>query len=139
MIARIDVTIDCRDLAKVAGFWTALLGYDRCQVLDDRYWAATHPHAAGPRLVFQLVPDPAPDHKSMIHKSAIHKSTIHKSTIHKSTIHIDVHVDDVEQAVQRAITLGGTRVDAEPIVEAGSSWVRCLDPEGNVLCLVQPA
>lgn len=124
MIARIDVTIDCRDLAKVAGFWTALLGYDRCQVLDDRYWAATHPHAAGPRLVFQLVPDPAPDHKS---------------TIHKSTIHIDVHVDDVEQAVQRAITLGGTRVDAEPIVEAGSSWVRCLDPEGNVLCLVQPA
>jgi predicted enzyme related to lactoylglutathione lyase len=119
MIARIDVTIDCRDLAKVAGFWTALLGYDRCQVLDARYWAATHPHAAGPRLVFQLVPDPAPDHKS--------------------TIHIDVHVDDVEQAVQRAITLGGTRVDAEPIVEAGSSWVRCLDPEGNVLCLVQPA
>ena len=119
MIARIDVTIDCRDVAKVAGFWTELLGYDRGEAMDDRYWAATHPSDAGPRLVFQVVSDPA--------------------SHHKSAIHIDVHVEDVEEAVQRVITLGGSRLDAQPIVEAGSSWVRCTDPEGNVLCLVQPA
>ncbi|MGA0208592.1 MAG: VOC family protein [Candidatus Nanopelagicales bacterium] len=119
MIVRIDVTIDCRDVAKVAGFWTELLGYDQCEVLDAHYWAANHPSNAGPRLVFQVVPDPAQHHKS--------------------TVHIDVHVDDVEQAVNRALALGGSRIDAEPIVEAGSSWVRCTDPEGNVLCLVQPA
>jgi predicted enzyme related to lactoylglutathione lyase len=46
-------------------------------------------------------------------------------------------VDNVEEVVERVIKLGGSRIDADPITEAGSTWVRCSDPEGNVLCVVQ--
>ena len=117
MIQQVDVAIDCRDLASMSSFWTGLLGYDRPEPMDDRYWAATHPLGAGPRLVFQAVDD-AP-------------------TGSKSPFHIDVHVDNVEEAVARVVALGGSRIDADPITEAGSTWVRCSDPEGNVLCVVQ--
>lgn len=119
MINRIDVAIDCRDLARMSQFWTALLGYDHSEPMDDRYWAATHPSGAGPRLVFQAVDD-APSGS-------------------KSPIHIDVHVNDIEDALATVIASGGSRMDSAPIVEAGSAWLRCLDPEGNVLCLVQGA
>jgi predicted enzyme related to lactoylglutathione lyase len=117
MIKQIDVAIDCRDLATMSSFWTSLLGYDRPGPMDDRYWAATHPLGVGPRLVFQAVDDVA--------------------SSSKSPFHIDVHVDDVDEAVERVMELGGSRIDAEPITEAGSTWVRCSDPEGNVLCVVQ--
>jgi predicted enzyme related to lactoylglutathione lyase len=124
MINRIDVAIDCRDLTRMVQFWTALLGYDHVgydhgEPMDDRYWAATHPHGAGPRLVFQTVND-APSGS-------------------KSPIHIDLHVNDIDEAAATVIEWGGSRLDAAPIVEAGSAWLRCLDPEGNVLCLVQVA
>lgn len=116
MIIQVEVAIDCRDLSTMTAFWTTLLGYDRPEPMDSTYWAATHPQRRGPRLVFQAVNDAS---------SGI-----------KSPFHLDVHVDDVEATVQRVVELGGSRVDLEPIVEAGSTWVRCLDPEGNVLCVV---
>lgn len=117
MIQRVDVAIDCRDLVQMSKFWTSLLDYAQSEPLDDRYWAAEHPSGAGPRLVFQAVDDvPLPN---------------------KAPFHMDVHVQDVEAVVGKLIALGGSRVDLEPISEAGSMWVRCLDPEGNVLCIVQ--
>lgn len=110
------MAIDCRDLPSMATFWTSLLGYDRPEPMDDTYWAATHPQQRGPRLVFQAVDDLPSEAKS--------------------PVHIDVHVDDLETVVRRVVELGGSRVDAEPVTEAGSTWIRCLDPEGNVLCVV---
>lgn len=117
MIQQIDVAIDCRDLATMSNFWTSLLGYHRPEPMDERYWAATHPRGVGPRLIFQAVDD-VPSGS-------------------KSPFHIDVHDDDVDAVVERVIALGGSRIDAERITEAGSTWVRCSDPEGNVLCVVQ--
>jgi predicted enzyme related to lactoylglutathione lyase len=117
MIRHVEAAIDCRDLATMSTFWTALLGYDRPEPMDDRYRAATHPLGAGPRLVFQAIDDGA--------------------SSSKSPFHIDVHVDNVEEEVERVMELGGSRIDADPITEAGSTWVRCSDPEGNVLCVVQ--
>ena len=117
MIKQMDVAIDCRDLATMSSFWTSLLGYARSEPMDDRYWAATHPLGTGPRIVFQAVEGvPAAG---------------------KSPVHFDVHVADIDEAVERVVELGGSRIDADPITEAGSTWVRCSDPEGNVLCVVQ--
>jgi catechol 2,3-dioxygenase-like lactoylglutathione lyase family enzyme len=115
MIQRIDVAIDCRDLATMSKFWTVLLGYREPAAMDHTYLSADHPSGRGPRLVFQQVSDVANA---------------------KSTFHLDIHVDEPEQFVHRVIELGGARVDEEFLQEAGSSWVRCLDPEGNVLCIV---
>ena len=117
MIQQIDVAIDCRDMETMSSFWTSLLEYDQSEPMDDRYWAATHPRGLGPRLVFQAVDD--------------------RSSGSKTPFHFDVHVDDIDEVAQRVVQLGGSRIDVEPITEAGSTWVRCVDPEGNVLCVVR--
>ena len=117
MIQQIDVAIDCRDMEGMSNFWTSLLEYDRSEPMDDRYWAATHPRGLGPRLVFQAVDDAPPGGKT--------------------PFHLDVHVDDIDEFARRVVHLGGSRIDAEPITEASSTWVRCVDPEGNVLCVVR--
>ena len=117
MIQRIDVAIDCRDIETMSNFWTSLLEYDRSEPMDDRYWTATHPLGLGPRLVFQAVDE--------------------LSSGGKTPLHFDVHVPDIDEAAQRVVELGGSRIDAEPITEAGSTWVRCADIEDNVLCLVK--
>ena len=97
-------------------FWTRLLDYDDAQPMDDVYWAAVDPKASGPRLVFQRVDDPP---------------------VEKSPIHLDLHVDDLEAAAATVTAIGGTRIDQTPITEAGSTWIRFEDPEGNVFCLVR--
>lgn len=113
---RVEVAIDCRDLDVVGGFWTRLLGYRAPKRMDDIYLAAEDPGGVGPRLVFQRVND---------------------EPVVKSPIHLDVHVDDPESWRARVLELGGTVLDAELIIEAGSQWLRCADPEGNVFCLVR--
>jgi predicted enzyme related to lactoylglutathione lyase len=115
MIQRVDIAIDCRDLSVMSKFWTVLLGYGEPTVMDDTYLAAEDLVGRGPRLVFQQVSDDASG---------------------KSTFHLDIHVDEPEQLVDRVIELGGSRIDDDFLHEAGSSWLRCVDPEGNVLCIV---
>jgi predicted enzyme related to lactoylglutathione lyase len=55
----------------------------------------------------------------------------------KPRIHIDVHEFDIETAAARAVELGATRIDDEPVTEVGAAWIRLEDPEGNVFCIVQ--
>jgi predicted enzyme related to lactoylglutathione lyase len=50
-------------------------------------------------------------------------------------MHLDVHVPDVGAEVRRLEGLGAERVDADPIEEAGTIWVRMRDPEGNEFCV----
>ena len=51
MTGRLEITIDCRDLAVMSHFWTKLLEYDDAEPMDDIYWAAVDPKGNGPRLV----------------------------------------------------------------------------------------
>ncbi len=115
MIQRVDVAIDCRDLAMMSKFWTVLLGYREPAAMDHTYLTADDPSGRGPRLVFQQVD---------------------RANQTKSAFHLDIHVDEPEEVVKRVLLLGGSRIDDEFLEEAGSSWVRCLDPEGNVFCVV---
>jgi predicted enzyme related to lactoylglutathione lyase len=53
----------------------------------------------------------------------------------KNRIHLDLVVDDIEAESVRFISLGATRVSAEPLCEDGGCWIVMLDPEGNEICL----
>jgi predicted enzyme related to lactoylglutathione lyase len=117
----IEITIDVNDPAKMIAFWSAVLGYEledegRFDAPDRTYWSLINPDGRDPRLVIQRVPE---------------------GVTAKPRIHIDVHESDIEAAAARAVKLGATRLDATPVVEVGTSWIRLTDPEGNVFCIVQ--
>ena len=118
----VELTLDVNDPALMIGFWSQVLGYvaedeERFDAAEDRtYWSLVDPANRGPRLVIQRVPEPVTA---------------------KPRLHIDVHVPDIEASADVAVALGARRIDAEPIVEVGTAWVRLEDPEGNVFCFVR--
>jgi len=146
MAVNYQVTIDCADPDRLTRFWAAALGY---QVQGppagfdgwDAYWRSVgvpeeelgggddrlvDPTGAGPRIWFQVVPEPK---------------------VVKNRIHLDLQVGggrDVPLAVRKE------RVDAEAdrLVPAGATRLRVLeqegldhyavsmhDPEGNEFCI----
>lgn len=116
MQPRVEIAVDCRDVHHVARFWTQLLGYAEPTPMDEVYVAAEDPSGNRPRLVFQRVAD---------------------SPVSKSPVHLDLHVDNPVEWSETVVELGGKVLDDALIEEAGSTWLRCQDPEGNVFCLVR--
>jgi predicted enzyme related to lactoylglutathione lyase len=117
----IEIALDVNDAPGMIAFWSAVLGYDvedegRFDAPNRIYWSLVDPAGRGPRLVIQRVPEPVTA---------------------KPRIHIDVHEPDIEAAAARAVELGATRLDATPVAEVGTGWIRLEDPEGNVFCIVQ--
>lgn len=117
----VELTLDVNDPERMITFWSQLLEYTleddvRFAEPDRIYWSLVDPTGRGPRLVIQRVPEPVTS---------------------KPRLHLDVHVPDIEAAAMRAVTLGAERVDAKPVVEVGTAWIRLNDPEGNVFCLVR--
>ena len=137
----IQIVVDAADPHAQARFWSAALHYeledhhDQVQQLlaagaittDDTIEiegrsafaiaaACRHPHGAGPRLLFQQVPEP---------KTA------------KDRIHLDLHHlqgDELREAeVARLIALGATKLwDGQ---QGPQRWVTLADPEGNEFCV----
>lgn len=136
---KIQVAFDCADPHALVRFWAVLLGYEIEQdpafvqrMLDLGYatagdttvvdgvltWrtavACSDPAGAGPRLLFQLVPE--------------------DKTV-KNRVHLDLHTAEGERdaLVARALELGGTKLwDGR---QGPMSWVTLADPEGNELCI----
>lgn len=116
----LEIALDVNDPERMITFWSQLLEYTleddvRFTESDRVYWSLVDPTGRGPRLVIQRVPEPVTS---------------------KPRLHLDVHVPDIEAAATRAVTLGAERVDAKPVVEVGTAWIRLNDPEGNVFCFV---
>ena len=110
-----NVTIDCRDPNAVAAFYAALL--DRPVIWEAGVWVVVGRTVANePHLVFQRVSDPTPG---------------------KPKMHVDVHTDDLDAAIARAVELGATRGDE--VSEHGMTWHVMRDVEGNPFCLSQRA
>ena len=110
-----NITVDCDDVARTAGFWSAAL--DR-EIGGDPspYFASLVPAAPGePTWLFLKVPEP---------KTA------------KNRFHVDLTAPDRDAEVARLVELGATRV--REVSEYGMSWVVMADPEGNEFC-VAPA
>ncbi len=117
----VELTLDVNDPERMITFWSRVLGYvvedeGRFDAPDRVYWSLVDPAGRGPRLVIQRVPEPVTA---------------------KTRVHIDVHVPDIESAAEAAVALGASRVDAEPIAEVGTAWIRLTDPEGNIFCIVR--
>ena len=109
----VQLVLDVSDADRAAAFWAAALGYVPFGRWEQ-YRSLVDPDGAGPKLILQQVADA---------KSG------------KNRMHLDVHVPDVEAEVTRLTGLGATRLDAEPIAEAGTLWVRMQDPDGNEFCV----
>ncbi|MDG4823895.1 VOC family protein [Asanoa sp. WMMD1127] len=105
------IVFDSADPAKLAAFYAELTGWPATHQDDD-----FHVFGEGPiKLGFQRVADyrgpswPAPG----------------------THVHLDLSVDNLGQAVDRAIAAGATRPDRQP----GDTWVVLTDPEGHPFCL----
>jgi hypothetical protein len=139
----VQVVIDCADPTSLAPFWAAALGYVVEPPPDafpsweaflhesgvpESEWnalsAVVDPQHAGPRILFQRVPEP--------------------KTV-KNRVHLDVNAGGppgtadeerrrrVTGTVERLETLGATVY--REFEERGEHWVVMRDPEGNEFCV----
>lgn len=107
------VTFDCVDPQRVATFWSALLGREPGPS-EDGWVYLGHRGDPEPRLVFQPVREPK---------------------VGKVRIHLDVTVEDLDEAIDLANTLGGRSTGERHDYDEGAVVVM-VDPEGNEFCLV---
>jgi hypothetical protein len=111
-----QIVIDAADAAGIAGFWSQLL--DR-PLADgaNQYFAVLPPAPDGsvPALMFLAVPEPRTG---------------------KNRLHLDLVSSDQPVEVERAVSLGATRIgDFE---EYGTRWTTLADPDGNVFDIGLP-
>ncbi|WP_245988676.1 VOC family protein [Flexivirga caeni] len=115
--AHIDsLTIDCADPERLAGFWCALLGYERKRNFTASYRIGPSEDDHGPTLV--LTPQD-PGRKTG-----------------KNRLHLDLRPQDRDAFVARALCLGASRVAWAAEIE---KWTVLADPEGNEFCVLQSA
>jgi predicted enzyme related to lactoylglutathione lyase len=111
------ITIDCRDPARLASFWSALL--DRpvtAEHGDDPGWATVGSRFDDlPRLTFQRVPEPKTG---------------------KVRIHLDIQVGDIDTAREQVEGLGGRWSGERHDYDQGVVLLMH-DPEGHEFCLVR--
>jgi predicted enzyme related to lactoylglutathione lyase len=106
------ITIDCTDPELLAAFWGPLLGVE-VRGRWHEFVGLTPPAPGHPRLLFQTVAGPRPEHR---------------------TTHVDLHVENLEAVTARVLELGGRVVEDQ--VHEETRWRICADPEGNPFCLV---
>ena len=108
---RLEFTLDCSDLDRMARFWTAAAELAVEGVITGRYVALT---GHGTTLTLQHVGEPK---------------------VVKNRMHLDLLVDDLEQEVERLEALGATRLSKSARQQFGQRWYVLADPEGNEFCV----
>lgn len=112
------VTLDCAEVAPLADFWSALLGFDVVAKTDDYAMLRGAEGAAlGLGRVDDYQPPAWPNERG------------------SKQFHFDLAVPDVEAAVTEAVDLGATLVDPQP----GETWRVLTDPAGHPFCLTNAA
>jgi predicted enzyme related to lactoylglutathione lyase len=107
------MTLDCRDSARLARFWSAALGW-RLDA-DEEWGAVLEPPDGGlPGLYLQPVPEPKAG---------------------KNRLHLDLWVDDLEAERERLLELGA-REQSRSHSEDGRPFSIMGDPEDNEFCVV---
>ena len=110
-VRSLELCIDVVDVAPVATFWCALLGYRTDDDLDGR-WVHLQPPAGLPVLNLQRVPEA----KAL-----------------KNRLHLDVFVDDPLDWIAHAESLGATSVRC---TISDDDWFCVMaDPAGNEFCI----
>ena len=109
MIGRVSfVTIDANDPERLAAFWGAVLGVE-VEERSDRGRFVFLERASGTLLCFQRVPEP--------------------KTV-KNRVHLDVRIEDLEEATERIVALGGAWDGFDRALDE-ARWRTLRDPEGN--------
>jgi catechol 2,3-dioxygenase-like lactoylglutathione lyase family enzyme len=143
MAREVQVTVDCADPAKLAGFWAEVLGYrfdepppgfaswdealEAWGVPPERRNSASavhDPDGAGPRLFFQQVPEG---------KSA--KNRVHLDVRAAPGLQAEERMAALEAECERLVALGAERVTRVEPGAASAGHVVMRDPEGNEFCL----
>jgi catechol 2,3-dioxygenase-like lactoylglutathione lyase family enzyme len=123
MTARVhNITFDCADPYKLAGFWSQVTGFQEDPEDPNRpedQEAALIGPEGHPNLLFIRVPE--------------------AKTV-KNRVHLDLMPTDRtrEEEVTRLLGLGATLV-ADHRRSDGSGWAVLADPEGNELCVERSA
>ena len=142
MATKVHISFDASDPPALARFWALALGYveeppppgfDTWEAFAEshgmgpeaveRYGAVIDPDGAGPRLLFQMVPEG---------KAA--KNRVHLDVVAPGASEGQDHEADIEAHAERLVQAGATRIARHE--EFGKAWVVLQDPEGNEFCLV---
>jgi predicted enzyme related to lactoylglutathione lyase len=109
VIGRVSfLTIDATDPDRLAGFWGEILGTSVDEMSDEGRFVFLN-EANGHIISFQRVPEP---------KSA------------KNRVHLDIRVEDLEEATNAILELGGSWEGVELTLD-DARWRTLKDPEGN--------
>ena len=105
-----QVVIDSLRADDIAGFWSGLLERPVNEGANQ-FFAMIPASADGtfPALMFLAVPEPRHG---------------------KNRVHLDLVADDLAAEVERAVSLGATKV--ADFTEYGATWTTLTDPEGNI-------
>jgi catechol 2,3-dioxygenase-like lactoylglutathione lyase family enzyme len=117
----VHVVADANDPARLARFWSGLLGWEIADETPDEVdvWPAgyTYPDPVAVPLVFVPVPEPKTG------KNRVHLDLATASPAHQAEL------------VTRARELGGGPAD---VGQGDVPWVVMADPEGNEFCVLTP-
>jgi hypothetical protein len=116
MAARVgNITLDCNDVLKIAGFWSGVLGRPLDSHSDSGFASigCDDPERVEPAWFFERVPE---------------------SKVAKNRVHVDL-VDTDPHAIEQLLLLGASFVAQHAIGTTGPRWTVLQDPEGNEFCV----
>jgi predicted enzyme related to lactoylglutathione lyase len=108
-----QIVFDCVRADHLAAFWSALLDLP-VRAGANPYFAVMERSTGFPSLMFIAVPEPRQG---------------------KNRLHLDLTSDDLPAAIERAVSLGASKVG--DFNEYGTTWTTLADPEGNVFDIAQ--
>jgi predicted enzyme related to lactoylglutathione lyase len=108
------VALDAPDIQKLASFYTQLAGWETVRSEPDWITIRT---GDGQEIAFQLAPD--------------HVAPEWPGQEHPQHFHLDLQVDGVQAAAERAVGLGATRL------ADNATWITLADPAGHPFDLCQ--
>jgi len=108
------VAFDARDIDTLASFYAALAGWDIVRTESD--WVTIRA-ADGQEVAFQRAPD--------------HVPPSWPGQQQPQQVHLDLQIDGIEAAADRAVALGAIRL------ATGSTWITLADPAGHPFDLCQ--
>ena len=105
--------LDCLDPRRLAEFWAEAIDYRQAAQVGA-YTVLAPREGSGPEFVLQCVPE---------------------AKTGKNRMHLDIRADQLDVAVDRLMSLGARRLQADVLEEVGFRWVVMADPEGNEFCV----
>lgn len=111
-----NVMVDCADEKRLQRFYGELLGWEMCELFARPAVRSSN------GIVFLFIEEP--EYVSPVWPEEAGRQ--------QKQMHFDFQVDDVSEAVERAIKLGALKADNQ---YGGEHFVTMLDPAGHPFCL----